>query len=59
MRGSIRAIVGLVVVFGAAGGIDTATNEQLLACILVAAAGLGLMAAGVSAMNEVPAGLSR
>jgi hypothetical protein len=59
MRGSIRAIVGLLVVFGVAGGIDTATNEQLLALILVAAAGLGLMASGVSAMNEVPAGLSR
>ena len=57
MRGSIRAIVGLLVVFGVAGGIDTATNEQLLALIVVAAAGLGLMASGVSAMNSVPAGL--
>ena len=59
MRGSIRTLVGLVVVMGAAGGIDTATNMQLLGCIAVAAAGLALMASGVSAMNAVPAGLSR
>ena len=59
MRGSIRAIMGLLVVFGVAGGIDTATDGQLLTLIVFAAAGLGLMASGVSAMNEVPAGLSR
>lgn len=53
MRGSIRAIVGLLVVFGAAGGIDNATNEQLLTLILVAAAGLGLMASGTAAMQQV------
>ena len=52
MRGSIRAIVGLLVVFGAAGALDNATNEQLLSIVLVAAAGLGFMASGVSAMNE-------
>ncbi len=53
MRGSIRAIVGLLVVFGAVGGIDNATNEQLLTLILVAAAGLGLMASGTAAMQQV------
>jgi hypothetical protein len=59
MRGSIRALFGLLLVIGAAGGIDTATDAQLLSCIAVAIAGLGIMASGVSAMNAVPAGLSR
>ena len=57
MRGSIRALFGLLLVIGAAGGIDTATDAQLLGCIAIA--GLGIMASGVSAMNAVPAGLSR
>lgn len=52
MRGSIRAIVGLLVVFGVAGGIDSATDSQLLTLIVFAAAGLGIMASGVSALNE-------
>ena len=51
MRGSIRAIVGLVVVMGAAGGLDTATDSQLIACVAIAVAGLALMASGVSAMK--------
>ena len=59
MRGSIRALFGLLLVLGAAGGIDTATDMQLFGCVAVAIAGLGIMASGVSAMNEVPAGLSR
>ena len=53
MRGSIRAVFGLLVVFGAAGGVDTATDAQLLACVAIAAAGLGVMASGVSAMQPV------
>ena len=59
MRGSIRALVGLVVVMGAAGGLDTATDAQLLGCVAIAIAGLGVMFSGVSAMNAVPVGLSR
>ena len=59
MRGSIRTLFGLVVVMGAAGGIDTATDMQLLGCVAIAIAGLAVMASGVSAMNAVPAGLSR
>ena len=53
MRGSIRAIVGLVVVMGAVGGIDTATDAQLIGCVAIAIAGLALMASGVSAMRRV------
>ena len=42
----IRFVIGFLIVFGAVGGIDTATDSQLLVLVLVAAAGLGLMAAG-------------
>lgn len=52
MRGSIRAFVGLVITMGAAGGIDTATDSQLLSCIAIAIVGLAIMATGVSAMNK-------
>ena len=51
MKGSIRVIAGLLVAFGAAGAIDTATNAQLLPIIAVAALGLATMASGVSAMK--------
>lgn len=55
MRGSIRMIVGLVVVMGAVGGLDNTMNSQvaqLVSLMALAAAGLGLMASGVSAMNS-------
>lgn len=50
MRGSIRALVGFLMVFGAVGGMDT--GSPLLACVVLAVAGLALMASGVSAMNS-------
>lgn len=53
MKGSIRAILGLLIVFGVAGALDTASDSQLLTLIVFAAAGLGIMASGVSAMKEV------
>ena len=52
MTGSIRAFVGLVITMGAAGGIDTATDAQLLSCVAIAAVGLAIMASGVSAMQR-------
>lgn len=51
MRGSIRAIVGLLVTIGAAGGLDNATDAQLPLVIAVAAVGLLTMASGVFAMK--------
>ena len=51
MKGSIRAIVGLIVVAGAAGGIDAATDSQLFPLVCIAAVGLAIMASGVSAMK--------
>jgi len=52
MRGSIRAFVGLVITMGAAGGLDNATNAQLLPAMAIAAVGLAIMASGVSAMRS-------
>lgn len=52
MRGSIRAIGGLMVAFGAVGGMDTCTDAQLLPLLLVALVGLAVMASGVKAMNQ-------
>jgi hypothetical protein len=53
MRGSIRSFFGLIITMGAAGGLDTATDAQLLSCMAIAAVGLAIMASGVSAMREV------
>lgn len=57
MRGSIRMAAGFFMVFGAVGGIEN--GSPLLAGVAIAIAGLAMMASGVSAMNAVPAGLSR
>lgn len=49
MTGSIRAVVGFLMVFGAVGGLDNGSSLGL--CVGVAVAGLALMAAGVNAMT--------
>jgi hypothetical protein len=51
MRGSIRAITGLLITLGAAGGIDNAADDQLLLVTSVAVLGLLLMYSGVRAMK--------
>ena len=51
MRGSIRAFVGFLIVFGCVGGMDNATDSQLLVATLGAVLGLCVMYSGVSAMN--------
>lgn len=53
MKGSIRAILGFLVVFGAVGGMDNATDNQLLVELLIAVLGLATMYSGVSAMKEI------
>jgi hypothetical protein len=53
MQGSIRTIIGLIIVMAAAGGLDNATDSQLFPIIAIAIAGLGLMASGVSAMKSI------
>ena len=49
MKGSIRAITGLLIVFCASGGLDNATDSQLPMVLGIAVAGLLVMASGVSA----------
>ena len=44
----IRCVVGFLMVFGSVGGLDNATDAQLLPLVAVAVAGLALMAAGVN-----------
>lgn len=53
MKGSIRTIAGLIVVIGAAGGLDNATDAQLFPIIAIALAGLAVMYSGVQAMKGV------
>lgn len=51
MRGSIRALVGFLITFGAVGGMELPENS-LIFLIPVALIGLGIMASGVAAMNS-------
>lgn len=52
MKGSIRVFVGLLLTMGAVGGIDNATDAQLLPLIAIAAIGLYSMYSGTKAMKE-------
>jgi heme O synthase-like polyprenyltransferase len=52
MRGSIRLIVGFLLVFGAVGGMDFGPAEFLLYQIAIAVIGLFMMSSGVKAMNR-------
>lgn len=49
----IRVILGFLIVFGSVGGIDNATDAQLIPLVLTAVLGLTLMAFGVQKMNLV------
>jgi hypothetical protein len=51
MRGSIRAIVGFFIVFGAVGGLEHDPSSSVLLGVSLAAVGLLLMYSGVRAMN--------
>jgi hypothetical protein len=52
MKGSIRAFIGLFIVFGAVGGMDNAADGDLLLGMAIAVFGLLLMYSGVRAMNR-------
>jgi hypothetical protein len=52
MRGSIRMIVGFLIVFGAVGSIEIDPNANLMLEMILAGAGLALMFSGVNAMKE-------
>jgi hypothetical protein len=51
MKGSIRILLGILVVFGAVGGMEHET-ASLLEGSLAAVVGLAIMAWGVSACNR-------
>lgn len=52
MKGSIRFIVGFLIVFGAVGGIEQSiTNSALLGGVAVALVGLAIMASGAGALK--------
>lgn len=48
----IRAIIGFLLVFGAVGGLDNATDAQLLPLIGIAFTGLALMYFGTQKMQR-------
>lgn len=48
----IRFFIGFLIVFGSVGGMDTATDAQLLALVPVALVGLALMQVGVNKLNR-------
>ena len=52
MRGTIRIVVGFLMVFGAAGGIDTASDSQIFPLVGIAMIGLICMYSGVKATNS-------
>jgi hypothetical protein len=47
----IRVIVGLLIVFGAVGGMDNATDGELLPLLAIAAVGLTSMYYGTRKIN--------
>jgi hypothetical protein len=50
----IVAGFGFFLVYGVSGAIDTATDSQLLPLCAVAAAGLGLLFAGINGLTRRP-----
>jgi len=53
MRGSIRIVMGLLLVFGSVGGIDTvASFTGLFTLVTISLVGLALMHSGVRASNS-------
>jgi hypothetical protein len=52
MKGSIRACVGFLIVFGAVGGLDADPSSSVLLGTSLAVVGLLLMYSGVRAMNR-------
>jgi hypothetical protein len=52
MRGSIRMLVGFLIVFGAVGSIEVDPNANLMIEMILAGAGLALLFSGINAMKE-------
>ena len=52
MRGSIRAVVGFFIAFGAVGTLDADPSASVLLLTAIAVIGLALMASGVASMKR-------
>jgi hypothetical protein len=52
MKGSIRAVVGFLIVFGAIGTLDYDPQASLITQTILAVLGLALMASGTRAIME-------
>ena len=52
MKGSIRIVIGFLLVFGAVGGMDT-VPDALMSQVIIAVIGLGFMYSGTKAMERV------
>ncbi len=52
MKGSIRLVIGFLLVFGAVGGLDNPENP-VFAGVALAVVGLGLMYSGTKAMERL------
>lgn len=52
MKGSIRFVLGLLMVFGAVGGLEAKPDAAIGTVLLLAAVGLAVMKSGVDAMNS-------
>ncbi len=51
VKGSIRFLMGMLIVFGAVGGLDA--GNDVLTCVAIAIAGLFVMNSGVKAIEKV------
>jgi hypothetical protein len=52
MKGLIRFFVGLVMIMGIAGGIDSSTDMELITLIGCAAVALMILVSGINAMRK-------
>ncbi len=52
MKGSIRFLIGLLMVFGAVGGLEANPDAAIGTVLLWTATGLGMMLWGVRALQE-------
>lgn len=53
MQGTIRTLVGFLIIAGAVGGIENGTDSQLILQLVIAAVGIALMYSGVSAIKRI------
>lgn len=53
MKGSIRAFLGFMIVFGTMGSLDANPEQNVFTLVLLSLVGLGIMFSGVMAMKKV------